>query len=296
MSRPFNEDCQVSKENAGAFAGVIVSVPRTRRLCRTKMEGLMTFVTETQIEGTQGTRLVAMAGSSPDRTGSSTVNAADCLKFIQNHATTLNVANTTLLSAAVIYIRDPQWAELPKTKRQITAALASAFKETAGRRSKRYEFTNLAWQIAQNPEAKTLAAEAVRAGSTVSAIQHLADNFQKLATSVAELARHFGTTRSSGRREHVRRASFPDWLRKAVERARRDGAGIEVVECMNALLSHASAAELLRVIKRLLPQIGDDGLRELGEIIARTLVHRESRDRRSSQRNIEITQMHASSQ
>jgi hypothetical protein len=232
----------------------------------------------------QGTPLAVLPPPWPN---DEATTAIYCLKFISNHATTLNVANTMLLSAAVIYIRDTLRSEAPKTKRQITAALACAFNETG--RSKRYEFTLLSWQIAENPEARALAAEAVREGSMESAIQHLAEKFGELAPSVAALARHFGMARSSGRREHVRRASFSDCLRKTVEREHRAGASIDVVESMGALLSSASSAELLRVIKRLLTHIGDDGLRELGEIIARTLLHRESRDRRSSQRNVELT-------
>jgi hypothetical protein len=251
------------------------------------------FVPDMQIDqGTQRAPLAVLPPGRPDfkATTATTIDAADYVKYIEDYGPTLHVGNTVLISAGThVVLRLTDWADTPKTKRQVMAQLRSAYKETA-RSSKQYEFAGLAFRIAQNPEAKALAAEAVRVGSTAeSAIQHLAAKFQELASSTAELARYFGTARSSGQREPRRGASFSKWLCKAVEKALRAGASIDVVESMSALSSDASGADLLRITKRLLPQIGDDGLRELSQMISRTLAHREARDRCSSPRCVELT-------
>lgn len=217
-----------------------------------------------------------------DEEPATAINAVNCLKFIATHINTLTAANMTMLSAAVVCVLcESDWAETRKPKREIISALARTFNETpnanhgAGR-SKRYEFAYLACQIAETMEGKALATAAIRGRPMEPAIRNLAEQFRELAPSVAALARHFGTRRSSGRRQDNPQASFLDWLRKAVERALRAGTKIQMIDAVDVLLSAASEVELLQIASRLLMRVSDEGLRELGEIIERTLKHRQS--------------------
>jgi hypothetical protein len=202
------------------------------------------------------------------------------LNFISDHALTLTRANMMLMAAAVIYtLYESEWAECPRTKRQITSALAHAFHErnSGMRRSKRYEFSRMSVEIAQHEDAKRLAGEAVRRGPTECAITYLAERFHELAPDVAKLARHFGTERSSGRRNRVRRTSFADSLRKLIEQMLRTDGTIPILAAVDMFLPGLSGAQLIQLAKGLLLRISDDGLRELYEIIARILEHREAR-------------------
>ena len=224
--------------------------------------------------------------ASVDQTNQQPITEADCLHFIGQRAKTLLDANLIMIAGGVIYIYIATVFVADKHKRKTVteakASLAKVFGESdhpnsSVSRTKRYEFAKLCVEIAAQKETRPLVTKAAKQSSIEAAAADLAAEFALCASSVAGLARHFGTERSSGRRrrpqESVKRP-FLLLLRALVAKAKKDDQRIPFAESVKELAPAASQRDIAELIRDLIPFAADHEIPELVDILNRVAERR----------------------
>jgi len=136
--------------------------------------------------------------------------------------------------------------------------------------------------VAVHNEAKPWVIEALKQRSLPAAVEYLKTKLLPFA-NVAELARHFGTERSSGRhRKHIYRhdsepVTFLKSLRLLIEEADNQGEDISFVGAVNLLAPAVAERDLVDGINTLITKTPDDALPGLVNLIERMIEHRRGR-------------------
>ena len=213
------------------------------------------------------------------------MTAAACLRFIEQRGRTALDCNLITIAGGVLYtylvaVFVAEKAER-KSKAEVKASLAKVFGESDNpnsnvSRSKRYEFAKLCVDISSHREMRTLVIKAATRGSIEAAAADLATEFSQRARSVADLARYFGTERTSGRngvKEPVARP-FLILLRALVEKAEKDQQRIPFAESVKVLAPAATQQDVTELIKHLIPHTADHMIPELVDILNRVVERR----------------------
>jgi hypothetical protein len=244
--------------------------------------------TDAQLTNSTGTLIVQIHPT--DRTP---FTSQTCLRFIEEHARTQLIVNFTMIAAGVLYFYTAAFLVTEKsdrmTKAEVKAALARAFGETAApnshiSRSKQHEFAKLCCDISAHRECRPLVIRAAKLNSFEAAVEFLTREFTERAKSVAALARHFGTERTSGghpkagqrigkvpaeQEQGPTKRPFLLLLGELVDRAEKDGQQIPLVASVNVLVPAVAQRDVLELLVQLIPKATDDALPELINLIER---------------------------
>jgi hypothetical protein len=218
----------------------------------------------------------------PADAGARPVNAVNCAIYVACVADLVVSANFHMIAACALAAHE---AEKGGTLRSmIRTDLAHALREMKARKTKSYDYTELALRIACHPGASQLLQVAASKASVAEAASYLARKFGEFATSVAELARHFGTGIKSRKRgpkliEAMVAPSRPllEDVRMLLER--HDGEVIPLADVVELLAPKASTAQLVETLRKLVlqPHVPDGALEDLVDLVTRVKTNRARR-------------------
>ncbi|GLR86529.1 hypothetical protein [Bradyrhizobium iriomotense] len=201
------------------------------------------------------------------------------LAYLERSARTAREANFHALAAAVLYIYSatvwtPSKADR-KSIKELRVIVAKSFGElelpnSNAKRATRYKYTKLSLDIAAHKTVWPLALHAAKLQSIEAGVAYLAEQFSDRATSVADLARHFGhaPAEAQGAKGTTKEFFFLG-LCALVKRTQKAEQPIPIAKSVELLTRGVAEQERLNLIRWLLSQTSDQAVPELIEILQR---------------------------